>query len=80
MHFYSNDIKPVALRKNAQYSSAIIDSLIIFVFPWRMWGDLTNYLLAKSGISDSLTYPIREITETVQCDFTKQSPIPTLYW
>ena len=36
MHFYSIDIKPVALRTNAQKSSAIIDNLLPFVFPLNM--------------------------------------------
>ena len=39
-----------------------------------MQENLTNYLLAKSEISDSLTYATREITEIAQCYFKKQSP------
>ena len=54
IHFYSIDIKPVSLRTNAQHISAIIDNLLPFGFHWRMRENLTNYLLAKSGISDSL--------------------------
>ena len=41
---------------------------------------LTNCLLAKSGISDSLTYATSKITETAHFYFKKQSPTYMLYW
>ena len=80
MNFYSIVINPVALGNNAQHSSAILKNLIPFVFPWRLRGNITNYLLAKSGISDSLTYATSKITETSQCYFTNKSPTSILYW
>ena len=44
-----------------------------------MQKNITNYLLEKSVISDSLTYATSKITSTAQCDFIKQSPTSTLY-
>ena len=79
VHFYSIYIKPVALGTNAQQSSTILENLLSFGFPWHIRRNITNYLLAKLGISDSLTYATREITEIAQCNFTKQSSTSTLY-
>ena len=78
IRFYSIDIKPVALRNNYQHSSAILNNLTSFRFPMRMRRNLTNYLLEKSGIADSLTYATNKINETTQCYFTKQRPPPHL--
>ena len=80
MNFYSIEIKPVALRTNAQHSSTILDNLLIFGFTWSIQENFTNYLLEKSGILDSLTYATRKITETEQCYFTKQIPTSKLDW
>ena len=67
MHLCSMDIQFVALRTNYQQNSAILDNLLSFGFLWRIREILTNYLLAKSRISYSLTYATSKITETAQC-------------
>ena len=36
MHFYSINIKPVALRTTARHSRAILNNLLSSGFPWRM--------------------------------------------
>ena len=60
MHLYSINTKPIDLRTNSQHSSSIIDKLLPFEFPWHMRKNLTNYLLAKLGISDFPTYMLPE--------------------
>ena len=78
--FYSINIKPVSLRTNSYHSSTILDNLLPFGFPWHIRKNITNNLLEKLGISDSLTYATSKITETSKCYFTKKSPTSTLGW
>ena len=80
MHLYSINIKPIYLRTNDQQNSTILDNIIPFGFPWHMKINITNYSLAKSGLSDSLTYATRKITDTEKYYFTKKIPTSTLNW
>ena len=67
MHLYSIGIEPASIGANSQHSSAIIDNILPFGFPCHMWKNISNYLLEKSGILDSLPYTTREFTEIAQC-------------
>ena len=80
MNFYSINIKPVYLRTNDQQSGNIIDNLLPFILTWHMRKNITNYLLAKEGISDSITYATIKVTATAPCYSKNQIPTYTIDW
>ena len=79
MHFYSIDIKPIALRTNAQKNATLSttfyhsDSLGIC-----RKTSLTTYW--RNQESQTLLHMLPEITETAQCYLSKKSLVSTIDW